>query len=167
MGIRQRVHVIRGYVAECGLAASRPDPDAPPRYRVEVKASGRGVYVFFIETFATSLAAGHAVSIWIWRNRPAEVLGYVDHTAVDGANLLRCNVRLRPDHWDAIIISAATAGSTAAIGGHGLVALPPLLLLYWLLSYKVPGVLRSYTIKELDTLITQESQNGSLGGLDG
>jgi hypothetical protein len=155
-----RLTVVRGCVAEIELVPAAPGTAGRPRHRLAVTQMSGHVRVLLIDAFATSLAAGHAVTLWVRSNQSAQVLAYVDHTAVDGANLVRCNARMRPDQWDMVMASAAATAAVMAMGPGGLVMLLPLGTAYWIVSHLLPSQFRQLLIRDLDVLMTRESRTG-------
>lgn len=125
-------------------------------YLLRVRQDGRQVADLALDQPFGSMRLEDEVSVVVVGPRPGRVLALIDHTTGEGANLVGEGRRRWPGTGDLLLISA-TIGSFAVVLGW--VALPASLyfvLLYWLVTHRIPEASRRFTAARIDYLIDRE-----------
>lgn len=125
-------------------------------YRLRVRQDEGQVADLALDQSLGSVKLEDEVSVVVVGSRPGRVLALIDHTTGEGANFVGEGRRRWPGAGDLLLISA-TVGSLAVVLGW--VALPVSLcfvLLYWLVTHRIPEVSRRCTAARIDYLIDRE-----------
>lgn len=123
---------------------------APSGYRLRVRQDGGQVADLALDQPVGSVRIEDEVSIVVANSRPGRVLVLIDHTTGDGANFLREGRRWRPGEGELLLILAV------ALGWVALPASLCFVMLYWLVTYRIPEANRRRAAARIDYLIDRE-----------
>ena len=141
---QKNFRVIHGWVGDILM------DDAPSGYRLLVRQDGGQVADLVLDQPVGSVKIEDEVSVVVANSRPGRVLVLIDHTTGDGANFLREGRHRRPGEGELLLILAV------ALGWVALSASLCFVVLYWLVTYRIPEANRRRAAARIDYLIDRE-----------
>lgn len=125
-------------------------------YRLRVRQDEWQVADLALDQLLCSMKLEDEVSVVVASTRPGRVLVLVDRTRGEGANSVREGRRRWPSEGDLLVILATAGYLAIALGWVALPALLCFVLLYWLLTYRIPEANRRRAAARIDYLIDRE-----------
>lgn len=125
-------------------------------YRLRVRQGEGQVADLALDQPLGSMKLEDELSVVVVGSRPSRVLALIDHTTGEGANFVGKGRRRWPGAGDLLLISATVGSFAIALGWVALPASLCFVLLYWLVTHRIPEASRRCTAARIDYLIDRE-----------